>query len=247
MLIIPVAPALLIPNGEAGDFGTAEHQSIPCSNCHSILAATDETSVTASDLGARCHDCHLKLAEADAKSSLRFHQDAKRSCLDCHSFHSTSSISAEGNRFEFVYNNTGQLGECFTCHGQRENLASLSPAHKSAAALFHSNYLAPTGLTPSQLCLVCHTESSAIPPNVLPAGTAVPRFSDHGYHPLGIIVSPGARASGNRIRAQIDSRIVLFEGRIECQTCHSLTATTRWHLVEFANQTDLCQACHQLE
>src|SRR5512135_946726 len=103
VLIIPIAPALLIPSGEAGDFGAAEHQSIPCSNCHSILASTDETSVTAPDLGARCRDCHLKLAEADARSSLTFHQDTRRPCLECHSFHSTSSISAVGSKFEFAY------------------------------------------------------------------------------------------------------------------------------------------------
>ncbi len=246
-LIIPLVPALLIPSGEAGDFRIADHQSVPCSNCHLIFASTDGSSITVPDLGARCRDCHLTLAEADAKSSLTFHQDVKRACLDCHSFHTTSSISAAGAKFKLVYTSPGQLGECYTCHSRRENLASLSPAHTSAAALFHSDYLSPTGLTPSQLCLVCHTESSAIPPDVLPVGTVVPRFSDHGYHPLGIIVSPGSGFSGNRVRSRIDSRIVLFEGRIECQTCHSLTATTRWHLVAFTSQTDLCQACHELD
>jgi predicted CXXCH cytochrome family protein len=58
-------------------------------------------------------------------------------------------------------------------------------------------------------------------------------------------VNRGSQSKG--LRWKLDPRIRLFDGRIECQTCHLLGAGTDDLLVEFERKYDLCLGCHEFE
>jgi predicted CXXCH cytochrome family protein len=47
------------------------------------------------------------------------------------------------------------------------------------------------------------------------------------------------------MRNVLDSRIRLFQGKIECVTCHDLTETADDLLVRFEAKYDLCTGCHR--
>ena len=55
----------------------------------------------------------------------------------------------------------------------------------------------------------------------------------------------GSGRGQNKIRQTLDERIELFDGRIECQTCHSMASQTKYLLADFESATALCQGCHE--
>ncbi len=68
---------------------------------------------------------------------------------------------------------------------------------------------------------------------------------NHG-HPVGVLVIPGSGRDGNRIRSVIDSRIPLFDRRLECESCHALNSASQNLLVGGMSNTELCQGCHDV-
>jgi predicted CXXCH cytochrome family protein len=43
---------------------------------------------------------------------------------------------------------------------------------------------------------------------------------------------------------EIDSHLVLYNNRIECQTCHSLTSNKNNLIAGFSDSSELCTGCH---
>lgn len=176
--------------------------------------------------------------------ALSFHGAKDADCVRCHSFHETSRISLNSVELRFDFSNQVRSAQCFSCHGEGTRTVGLSSGHQAAAELYHSDQFG--GLTASQSCLVCHSESAEALTGLLgKAVTRAPRFSEHGTHPVGVPVKTGAGRPGNKIRGEIDGRIRIFNGNIECQSCHNLTARTRGRLVAFEESSDLCLGCHQ--
>jgi len=132
---------------------------------------------------------------------------------------------------------------CLSCHDSRGDLASLSPAHRKAAQLYHAQAAQLQNVSPSQTCLNCHSNQSSSSWQDQTDG-AVIAFSEHASHPFGIRVVPGAGDSSNWIARDIDPRLPLFDGRIECQTCHLLTAANDELMIPFPTKYDLCKGCH---
>ncbi len=237
---------LVIPSGEAVDFHVTDHKDITCTTCHTVVADLESTENAAPNFDLRCRTCHSNMARVDKETGLTFHTRNLRPCAECHSFHKPEALLAGDRLFAMNYSNQSRLTGCYACHGESENTTALSPGHRAAAKVFHSDYKLVSGLGPSELCLVCHSEDASIPPDILPQGALVPRFSDHANHPVGVQVVMGSGSGENRIRPQIDTRLRLFSGRIECQTCHSLSTTNPGHLVAFKSKADLCLGCHQI-
>jgi predicted CXXCH cytochrome family protein len=46
------------------------------------------------------------------------------------------------------------------------------------------------------------------------------------------------------MRAVLDPRIPLFDGNMECQSCHSLTATAKDLLRAWGSPKEMCLGCH---
>jgi predicted CXXCH cytochrome family protein len=94
--------------------------------------------------------------------------------------------------------------------------------------------------------MVCHDRASGDDFETA-SSSGPPRFSLQASHPIRIQVRPGDGKDNQRIRTTIDGRIRLFEGFIECQTCHALLSPMEDFLVAFETKYELCRGCHQLE
>lgn len=231
------------------------HATISCSLCHGarIVRAAATSAVEGLDSRSRaCRECHrdqgrARPAAANAGARLGFHGDPKADCAGCHSFHEPGRLKTAVG--DLRTGNAGldgaTAGHCRACHAPGAVLANLSPAHREAAALYHRDAALLSGATPSQGCLNCHAEGSASTwMREITASQLT--FNLHATHPLGVDVVPGSGMDERRLRAIIDPKLPLFDGRLECQTCHDLTAGTADLLVAFEEPSDLCLGCHKL-
>lgn len=223
------------------------HTQIKCSACHSLRTDIASSAQEPGGSDGRCRDCHLKGDYGLESTSAEFHGRFDRDCGDCHSFHEPSNISVGGQSFRMAFDNRNLRFSCAACHNTKGALSGLSDGHRRAAVLYHSDLPLLVAMSPSDRCLLCHSERSMpLPiPEMVPAP---PRFAEHASHPNGIPVQAGQYTSGHRIRAQIDPSILLNEGRIECQTCHCLTIGKEDFVVaDKSGSGPACMGCHRDE
>ena len=237
--------AFFIRPGEGGEDLRKIHSGVDCTKCHAPVAdigGSDEIP----DPGAQCSSCHTR-ESLNSNTRLPFHLSTTRQCVECHSFHKPDIVTVRGASFHLRFQRQGSQALCGGCHAGSGDLNHLSAGHRKAAELYHSDNQILTGLTASQACLVCHSSSASMSSVGLSLdGMEIPRFDDHG-HPIEVAVVPGSGQDGNRMRTTLDPRIPLFNQRVECETCHSLTSTSRHLLTGSMNTTELCQGCHQLD
>jgi len=220
------------------------HKSIPCTKCHlqQAMVTKNKQAIPKIDKMSKCRSCHKQNIKNKFNISLNFHADYSRPCSDCHSFHNASFVSARDKKFEINIENKRQLFLCSSCHNDNQNVEYLSPGHKIAAKLFHSDDKYLGSLSPSQDCLICHSHNSRY--KGLANFRYLPQLDEKHDHPVGVILKKGKMKNGNRIRKNIDSRLKLFDGKIECQTCHSLSANNQYRLVISNDINKLCKGCH---
>ncbi|SYZ72624.1 hypothetical protein TRIP_C20739 [Candidatus Zixiibacteriota bacterium] len=220
-----------------------EHSHISCNTCHEVMAQLNNEGFNIRGINNRCRSCHQVIASPDGGANLSFHSDNSRSCLDCHLFHNQTELKAGALRFQVDYSAHNLAGVCGTCHSEGGDLNKLSPGHRDAAKLFHSDYRALAPLSPSETCLMCHAKNSMVASDIVNTAN-MPRFTEHQSHPLGIPVVANIGTGGYLVRADIDPRIRLFSGKIECQSCHTLTSGPSALADGFSDATDLCRGCH---
>ncbi len=222
----------------------AEHSQTDCARCHSLLVQTGETDPAVLDLSTSCRHCHDATATEDNPLQAAFHSDPNRPCTDCHSFHNTEMLTVSDTTFMFDFESNSAAFQCYACHAPGMARGNLSPGHQLARILYHTDSRYLSSLTPSQTCMACHTSGSSTSAINLD-GLHPPEFSLHAVHPVSVRVVPGSGNATNQIRQQLDPRLLLYNDRIECQSCHSLTASTQKKLVKFEKSYDLCLGCHQ--
>ena len=136
------------------------------------------------------------------------------------------------------------LDHCRSCHGAGGRLSELSPAHWTAASLYHTQTERLAGLSPSEGCLLCHGSGSdsqwqrAVPEAAL-------TFDHHTTHPLGVPLRATRAANAYRIRSEKETGLPLFAGLIECQTCHLLPSRSTDLLRLEGQEQGICEHCHQ--
>lgn len=222
----------------------APHDQVACSTCHSLRADLASSAQEPGNTDWRCRDCHPKEDSRQESESAGFHGRFNRDCRECHSFHEPAKISIAGQSFRMAFDNQNLRFSCAACHNTKGPLTGLSDGHRRAAVLYHSDFPLLVAMSPSDRCLLCHSErSTPLPiPEMVPAP---PRFAEHASHPNGVPVQAGQYTSGNRIRAQIDSSIVLNDGKIECQTCHCLTIGKEdFVIADESGSGPACMGCH---
>lgn len=215
------------------------HGTALCGDCHSGGIAPQHNAEL---IARQCSDCHDSQTLA-VQSASGHHQGANQ-CLDCHSFHDPSQIAVAKNAAIQVPLSAIDSAQCQGCHGAQSNLKLLSAAHRKAAELYHDQAKQLQHANASETCLNCHSNLSASDWQAKTDG-AVLAFNEHGSHPYGVNVVPGSGNSSNWIAWEIDQRLPLFDGRMECQTCHQLTAGTDDLLIPFETKYDLCKGCHR--
>ena len=241
-VFVGVAVVAQPEHGPASSRSGAAHDRLACTQCHPAVADIGG-KISAKNPAQSCRSCHGLVTENELIANT-FHRDNSRNCNDCHSFHETSLVSAGGT--EFVFSRHAGFGLCAACHNEAGGLGALSEGHRIASRLFHSNNDLMKGQDASQACMICHSENRTVQIDGLSIGQ-IPQFNERHTHPLGEIKGGNTMRNGTRVRSDRDPRLHLFNDRIECQTCHQLNAATKYRLVEFESQQELCRGCHEFE
>jgi hypothetical protein len=227
-----------------GSGPVATHGQTPCPTCHTLRADATTPSEPRADFDRQCRNCHSGTPSESLADGFSFHSHQERACLDCHSFHDPSVITAGGRSFRLEYHSLLLRFQCGSCHNRKGDIAKLGNGHRQAAVLYHSDLPLLTAMSPSDKCLICHSRQS-IPLPIPDTDVAPPRFSEHASHPFGVPVRGGIKTSGGRIRPQIDPQMVLLNDRIECQTCHCLTSeNTQANTAADRPSQSVCLGCH---
>ena len=249
-LLLSAAP--LAANGLSAS-AADPHEGIACTRCHLGATARAVAASAPDDPDPRsrtCRACHRDLASraSAASAQLGFHDDPKADCAKCHVFHELGRVKTSVGELRLSSQGLGAdvPAHCAGCHEAGADLGKLSPAHRAAAALYHRDAALLAGMSPSQGCLNCHSGGSG---STWQSGTGEQSltFDQHATHPLGVMVAAGSGHDERRLRSPIDPRLRLFDGKIECQTCHALAGGRRDLLVAFPTQPELCLGCHQLK
>jgi predicted CXXCH cytochrome family protein len=252
-IMAAIMVALVVAESVASSDATVSHEQISCQQCH--LGASGAAAARDNAACLSCHREQLRAVFAGAVrdssatarcATLDFHNQPNRDCTSCHTFHRTALVSTSAGPLDLVSARQVDAGHCTSCHAKSARRENLNSAHLQAAALYHTRSAELIGTAPSAGCLSCHDRNSA---SAWKLETAEPplTFSTHASHRIGTPVIPGAGPVGNRMRRELDPRIPLFGGQLECQTCHSLTATTKDLLVDCGSTKALCLGCHQLK
>lgn len=232
---LAVAGALALSSPALAE--SVSHDTVACGSCHS--SGTFVASSNAASRAEECRGCHQPADLAQG----RFHQSEMGDCLDCHSFHSPEVVTTSVGDISLIASGMKENGHCQSCHDSRGRLGTLSPAHKVAAQLYHAEASTLTRESPSQACLRCHGNTSDSTWQSATEGHL--SFNTHASHPFSVPVIPGKGNSSNWIAHQIDPRLPIFDGKMECQTCHLLTADNEDLMVPFETKYDLCLGCHK--
>jgi predicted CXXCH cytochrome family protein len=219
---------------------------VTCSRCHTLAAENEQGSRSRVDPDRACRDCHDVGGQSiEAGLSPVFHANPGRSCRGCHSFHRAERISVGKRQFAFQFGNAALENHCASCHAPGGRLGELSEGHRIAADLYHVDYPELVELSPSGGCLLCHSAKSP-PVELQEVSLRTPRFNEGASHPLGVLVT-GSGGRSSQVRYELDSRLQLFDRRIECQTCHLVASSTDDLLVWFGSKYEFCRGCHQHE
>jgi predicted CXXCH cytochrome family protein len=233
VLILASPPSSLLADAQE------THGALPCSRCHT---SEDGLAVSAS---SSCRSCHTVQTASSERVLQAFHAPG-RACTDCHLFHHPDTVLAGEDRFHFKSGR--DLEECSACHVPGKSLATASDGHVAASRYYHSDHGDSEFDSPSDVCLSCHSQSRSPGQaftRTLATMASAPRFHEEASHPYGIEVPLGSGTIRTGIRNALDERIRLFQGRIECATCHDLTESADDRLVRFASKYDLCLGCHR--
>ncbi|MEZ4387252.1 MAG: cytochrome c3 family protein [Candidatus Krumholzibacteriia bacterium] len=243
---------LLAASAGAGDRGAIRaHADTACNRCHGTVRAslgglpTGEAAPANGDRDRECRSCHGTVAHQAGLFGIKVADRGAR-CGACHQFHRPEVIATAVGDVDMASFTTGARAHCRSCHAPGVSLADLGDGHRAAARLYHAAGADLVDISPSEACLRCHERGSSSPWRAA-AATLSPSFDDHRSHPVGIDVVPGAGDEAVSIRRTLDPRLPLFDGKVECQTCHHLAAATRHRMISFATPKDLCLGCHEFK
>ena len=245
LLLLGVVLGIAVPGADASaaaaDGAAAAHDALSCSACHGRAFQAGAETQTAAARQERCLSCHASAANAGASSM--FHGRGR--CLQCHTFHDAGTVVTAAGTVDLAALAGVNRAHCRSCHDGKGQLSDLSDSHREAGRLYHEQAAQLADLPGSTPCLWCHSDSRGSDWQAAASGDRI-AFAEHASHPFGIPVRPGQGAVVRRMREVIDPRIPLPEGRLECVSCHQLTASTKDRLIPFPTPKQLCLGCHQL-
>ncbi len=268
VVVALVALTDVVPAAEYAE--PAAHARAACNRCHGAAQASFGTSVGAapgSGLGAmfaddadasvghappastamdrQCRSCHGDGPRKAGALGIG-HADHGRRCTSCHQFHDANLVRTAAGSVDLAGLGEASAAHCQSCHAPGARLEDISEGHRAAARLYHAESGALADVSPSAACLRCHDRGSTSPWRQAAAGAA-PMFDGHRSHAVGVPVDLGAGDHMVSIRRELDPRIRLFDGDMECQTCHQLATRTRYALAAMESPKALCLGCHEFK
>ncbi len=209
----------------------------------------------------RCEDCHSQVSElshpVDIRPSMLMPKgfklkDGRLSCITCHRGESALEHAASRQNHDKLLRGSRRGRDfCLNCHAASDTQAMhgmvLGQVHGSnnpmaaeigfaSTAASSENAFTQRPVT-SQTCMDCHQ------------GTGGPDIG-HG-HSYNVPYTnkfaglTGIRHMGLKAKSQLDPRIRLFDGKVQCLSCHSPFSDHSKMLVMDNRSQQLCRACHE--
>jgi len=224
-----------------------------CQECHTQLSHISHFNNV---LLSETYETHFPVTDADSIT-----------CATCHDPHMPAINPATGKKTYFLRGGlTGKM-ECQLCHSSNlspKGLTTRRPVMDTAHGVAHFTVLnnpvmdysdrnlhvlnTRVTLDPlSVYCLNCHDNPNE-PELTSPGSEVYKHGSDNGLsHPLGIDYDDAARRSKDVKPYDMDPRILLFDGKIGCCSCHDPYALGGGVGLRIGDKTgwqELCMGCH---
>lgn len=229
----------LLPDGSAGLESVHPHEGVECGNCHSFGSKAIGGGMTRPS-SQNCLSCH---SPADNANSLFHSSRVVVECAGCHLFHKPELIIAAKDTMSMNFAVQAQA-LCMDCHKSGGLRPEVSTGHQQAAKLIHSQRTVAMAEAPSEFCLTCHgAERTATLGNEI--SKSAPRFHVSASHVFGQTMVPGVSRPGSAFRIQnnVPTHLSILDGKIECQTCHSMISENGY-LLSQTIEDGLCGSCH---
>ncbi|KKK82414.1 hypothetical protein LCGC14_2803640 [marine sediment metagenome] len=141
---------------------------------------------------------------------------------------------------------------CLPCHGPhgKSNQGYAWNHAYPADAKFKTHRDARLGVE-SLMCLGCHDGQTAIDSfggaggTTVMVGRAVVGTDLSDDHPVGVPYPPRSLRSTYRSAATVEQKLPLFDGKVECASCHDAHDNSRGSFLR-VNPRVLCQTCHDV-
>jgi hypothetical protein len=97
----------------------------------------------------------------------------------------------------------------------------------------------------STWCLACH--DGAVAKNAFPVGPKRSDYSRAQNHPVLVSYEQAHSRKPTTLvaPAALDPKLQLVDGKIQCTTCHVVSAKQEWTTVALAGRRDICLGCHR--
>ena len=261
IIIVCAAFAAFCLQRDPHDFSDSE-----CTLCHEgdLLG---EHGIDDNRITFLCEKCHTDLFSegymhpvdvmpqkvTDIPDDLPLSSMGRITCITCHDVHAPYETDF-GDRSYFLRRPERGRLFCESCHA-----FSSSGGHPLALgeAHFDSKYI-ETGVNQeidpmSKNCISCHdgTYASSVSVNVGLWSHASSMIDPMSSHPIGVIYEEARMKAGRktdlRPMSEVDQRILFFEGKVGCGSCHNPYAEMLSHLVMENSRSRLCFACHMID
>jgi hypothetical protein len=230
-----------LPDGSAGLNSDHPHTRVVCETCHTLGVRPDSAKSIAL-ISETCKGCHEEIGTA----SPLFHSGSRpENCTNCHSFHRPELVIVKEDTLSLRFASEAKA-ICLDCHANANVTPQVGDGHLVAARLAHSQRSNSMSESPSEFCLTCHGTGRAESDDEVGMVSA-PRFHVNASHVYGQEVTPGLRKSGSMLKIQdeIPPYIVVVDGKIECQSCHTLISKNDY-LLCVTIEGGLCESCHDM-
>ena len=245
-----------------------EFSEAECSTCHE-----DDSSGLELDINDRitliCNRCHSDLFDEGymhpidirpqmvvIPNDMPLSSQGNITCNTCHYVHAPYTNPLGGRSYFLRRYETGK-SFCDVCHENRRPLEGKHP-NALGEAHFLSKYIATD---PSQKidpmsknCISCHDGSYATSVTInagIWAHSASSIEDMMGTHPIGVDYEMArvkfGRKTDLRPINKVDKRLVFFEGKIGCGTCHNPYTNERKYLNMEDRRSQLCYECHKMD
>lgn len=176
-------------------------------------------------------------------------------CITCHDVH-VPYLTPLGTRSYFLRRYGTGAEFCKNCHA---DMSPESRGHPTALGEAHldSKYIttdASQQIDPlSKNCISCHdgAYASSVSINAGLWTHNASNFDTMSSHPIGIDYEEARTRAGRktdlRPMDQVDRRILFFDGKVGCGTCHNPYGELMSHLVMENSRSRLCFACHMID
>ncbi|HYA88056.1 MAG TPA: cytochrome c3 family protein [Nitrospirota bacterium] len=268
--LVPIIAAIIVPVMIVIGLEGEPHTFKDCTSCHvsqdpkkgSIDAREMKEGVT--QLCIKCHKTIFSegyMHPVDVRpqnvmipSDMPLSPSGELTCTTCHDVHSAYE-RVYGSKTHFL--RRGEVGKrfCDICH---VNSSTITHGHSSSLgeAHFRSQYISSGGfndLDPmSKNCLTCHDGSYASSATI---ASVIISHNDKNMqsastHPIGVDYERASIDRGRRTdlipMAIVDERIMFFNGKVGCGSCHNPYSMNPKQLVMSDRQSALCCSCHKI-